>query len=73
MIFYHFCDINDNASIIMEDLTNNSEKIRKVYVRPILNYKQIVEIIDRRISEIERAAEEFSERNKQRKKTKKDK
>ena len=67
VVFHQFCSVNDNASI-MEDLTKKNKQVVKDYKRPALNYKQIVEIIDRRISEIEKASDEFSKRNKQKNK-----
>lgn len=68
VVFYHFCSVNDNASI-MEDLTDKNKQVTIGYTKPALNYKQIVEIIDRQISEIEKASDALSKRNKRKDKT----
>ena len=53
----------------MSQETNDNKKKKEpvIYVKPILNYDQIVEIIDERIAILEKAVEEKVERKKNRK------
>ena len=47
---------------MIEKLNNNEKKKESViYVKPVLTYEQIVEIIDERIAIIEKAAKEKEE------------
>lgn len=52
------------------DQKKDKDKVEdKVYVKPVLNYNQIVEMIDCRIEEIEKVSEQMKKRKRSKTKT----
>lgn len=71
IIYFQICD-NKFWSMETDPKKDKNKAENKVYVKPVLNYNQIVEMIDNRIEEIEKVSEEIkdkgSKKNKENKK-----